>query len=127
VHHSKTDRHRLQLSGEGEDRVSFAGGVRRAGEPGRVIGKAERIGGANLRLRLLGSSFIEQDVRVLRRADAAVMATVRTDIEVPLEFLADVGVAADLALLPRIGGNLVLLPARESGLLFLLEPGHAGN
>jgi hypothetical protein len=54
-------------------------------------------------------------------------AAARTDVEVPDELLAQIGMAARVALLPRIRRNLVLFAPWEAGFLFLSKPGHDLN
>jgi hypothetical protein len=51
------------------------------------------------------------------------VVTARTDVEVALELLTNVGVPARFALFPDVGGNLESVAARLTRLFLFFEPG----
>jgi hypothetical protein len=76
------------------------------------------------RPELLPGALVGQNVDVLLGRDPPMPATLGADVEGSLELLPDVDVAAIVALLPRIGGDLPSFASRGTRLTFLLEPGH---
>src|SRR5688500_20398397 len=72
VHHPEYDRNFLERAGDRDDRVRVADLVERLLQPGRILGKPERIGGPDVDLGLLRGAFIDEQRRVLARADATV-------------------------------------------------------
>ena len=69
--------------------------------------------------------FIDQQVDVLLRANAAMVAAIRTNIEGANEALANVHVTALVTLLPGICRDLKPNPLGRSRLTFFFEPGHS--
>src|SRR6266542_6669044 len=124
VHHAKTNGQSHELSRERQDGVAI---TRLYGGPFkalRILRKAQRVGRTDLGLCLLGRAFVEKNIEVLNRTNSAMVLTRRTHVEVPDEFLAEVRVAALVALLPRVRRNLEPLVTGRTGFLFLTEPGH---
>src|SRR6202011_4344823 len=113
--------------GEGKNGVAITGGAGRLLQPGRIIGKAERIRRADVELGLFRGPLIGEDRGVLAGPNATVEATVRANVEVAHELLAKVGVTTLVTLLPGVGGNLVFFVPRQPGLLLFAEPSHARN
>ena len=70
-------------------------------------------------------TFIDQEIDVFLCADAAMVAAIGADVEGANEALANVHVAALVALLPGIRRDLEPDPFGRSRLTFFFEPGHS--
>ncbi len=124
VHHAEIVGKPVELPDAGIDGVRRPRLRDRPVEPFGVRLELERILGAEVAPEFAPGPLIRQQLDVLLRADPAVLAALRTDIEGTLEFVPDVHVTTAVTFLPGIGRNLATLADRSPGLSLFLEPGH---
>src|SRR6185436_13593612 len=90
-----------------------------------IVLEFQGVGGLESGEQLVPGAFIHEEIDVLLRGNSAVMAAIGADIERANESLADVHVAALIALFPGVCRDLELDSLGCTRLAFLFEPGHS--
>src|SRR6185295_4746273 len=91
------------------------------------VAELERIGRTDVAREFLVLAVIEEDLEALARAETEVVAALRADVVVLLNFLAIDNLFAVVALDPQPFGNRDLLLDRFLRLLLFAEPRHGGD
>src|SRR5439155_9537469 len=125
VHHGEVERHPVQTTVAGPDRLERTRLSDRQLEALLVALEGEGIGGAQLAVQLVPGSLVHEQVDVFLGRNAAMVTAVGANVERADEPVLDVDVAARVAFFPGIGWNLPLHPFGRARFALFFEPGHS--